>query len=187
MVFNKMKIIILWTFLFPTTIGTMTVYAEGEGTVPDVSYLTRHVETPGFFDLIPHGHKVSKYLVGKELMIISHGMEIIRCQFVDDTTVKWWHPPRPDIRMQNPYVVFEIREDIYMVTFVENESFAPPMDPNIDLNTWSPRWYSHDTSTTFVLDLKNKIMTDAFMQPDGKGNLQYNVVQADVELRPIKE
>ena len=187
MTINSIKKVFWLIFVFLASVGFRSAYAAGEGEVPDVSYMTRHVQTPGFFDLMPHGHKLSKDLVGKELIVLSGGMELIKCQFVDDTTIKWWFPIRPDVMMQNPYAAFEIAEDIYMLTWVEDEHFAPPMDPSIDLSTWVPKWYIEDVSTTFVLDLRNNMITDAFMQADSMGNLQYNLVQADIVLQDIPE
>lgn len=180
-----MKNIVLGSTL---VLGAMSANATDGNAVPDLSFMHRDVKTPGFYALTPNGHPLANdELAGKELVIFDRGMELIKLHFTDETTAKWWFPVRPDIVMENPFAAFKITKGIYLLTWVENESFAPPLDPSIDLATWQPKWYGHDTSTTFVLDLNKKVLTDSYMQPDiaGSGSLQFNIVQGDILLRDI--
>lgn len=163
--------------------------ATAGGMNQDASYIGELLDVKPNVLLMKDGHELTNELDGQRMIIEyvdSAGVGgTILADFVDGRYIEFADGMGGDATIvRTPYAMFKIRKGVYFVTWVEAQAVqAPP--PDVNWETYFPKWYGDDYQVSFVLDIPKGQITDAFMGPNHKGSMQFNLFQATARMEPI--
>ena len=149
----------------------------------DASYLAEGLAAPPLIKLVNNTHPVTFDLVGKEYHVSYDSFDkpfVAVAYFVDEQNLEWWVETDAVKKIRKAkYVVFKITPDIYYVNWVDAE--AIPKDAS------KGRSFKDNYLVAFVMDLKNKIITDSYMRPSKDGKQEWHIQQVTVSVKEHKE
>ncbi|MCB1661889.1 MAG: MoaF N-terminal domain-containing protein [Pseudomonadales bacterium] len=163
-----------------------STFAQGrdvkENEAYDASYLGEGLKTPPLIKLVNNTHPVTFDLIGKEYHISYDSFDkpfVAVAYFVDEQNLEWWvETDTVKTIRKAKYVVFKITPDIYFVNWVDAE--AIPRDASKGVS------FKDNYLVAFVMDLKNKTVTDSYMRPSEKGLQEWHLQQATASVREHK-
>ena len=164
-----------------------STFAQGrdvkENEAYDASYLGEGLKTPPLIKLVNNTHPVTFDLIGKEYHISYDSFDkpfVAVAYFVDEQNLEWWvETDTVKTIRKAKYVVFKITPDIYFVNWVDAE--AIPRDASKGVS------FKDNYLVAFVMDLKNKTVTDSYMRPSEKGLQEWHLQQATASVKKNKK
>ena len=157
----------------------------------DVAHLNEVLDHPIFIDMIQGAHPVSTRLAGKRMTLqyserIKEGRTVV-ADFVDEKYISFTDTfTGTDIVVKNPYVAFEVGENILYVLWVEPKAVGLP-PPGTDLSKYVPVFFGDDQFVAFVMDLESGYITDFYSGPDHNGTMTFLLMQATFTLEDIPD
>lgn len=144
----------------------------------DLAYLGEDLGVTPIISLLDDGHPVTDKLVGKAITLNFEGVnEILEGYFVDQKTISWnfGTGANKDTEFTNPYVAFEIAENVFFLTWAEAAATSRN-STTLHEGTWH---------VTFILDLNKMLVTDSYINPDDNGASEFNLAQGRVSIKDM--